>query len=63
VLWMSRGRQAESAMMMPGSGSGLAAAVLVVHWYWRVEEMRSREKAQDEPTNGRVVNADVSDVM
>jgi hypothetical protein len=47
-------------MMMPGPEFGLvvglAAAVLTVHWYRHVEEMRSREKAQDEPTSGQVVN-------
>lgn len=37
---------------------GLAAAS-VVHFHLHVEEMRNREKAQDEPTTGRVVNADI----
>jgi hypothetical protein len=49
--------------MEPGSGLDLvidlAAAVPIVHCHQGVGEMRSREKARDEPTVGWVVNAHV----
>jgi hypothetical protein len=67
MLWMLRGQQAESAMMMPepefGLAIGLAPAVLIVYWHWHVEGMRSREIARGEQTNGRAVNVHVLDVM
>ncbi|KAG1737025.1 hypothetical protein EDB19DRAFT_1829176 [Suillus lakei] len=48
---------------MPKTGLGLviglAAAVLIVHCHQRVEEMRSREKARDEPTTGEVYLVEV----
>lgn len=54
-------------MMIPGSGLdpviGLAAAVLIVHRRWHVEETHSRKKARDEPTAGRAVNAHILEVM
>jgi hypothetical protein len=53
----------EFAVMEPGSGLylvvDLAAAVPIVNYHQGAGEMRSREKARDEPTVGLVVNAQV----
>jgi hypothetical protein len=59
---MPTGGQAESAVTEPRPGLDLAtdlvaAAALSVYCYQVVEETHSREKARDEPTCGRVVNA------
>lgn len=53
----------KSAAIEPGSGLDLvvvlAAAVPIVNYHQGAGETRSREKAQDEPTVGMVVNAQV----
>lgn len=40
----------------PDRAVDYVAAVSIVHCHQRVEETRSREKARDEPTIGRVVD-------
>lgn len=55
VEWVSRRWQADPEI-------DLAAAAFVVHFHWHVE-MRSREKAPDDPISGRVMNTNILDVL